>query len=161
MVKLVMASQRVDPLTESESQLEKFITKFSADNQLLIGDVRAALRARLPTANELVYDNFNFFVIGYCASEKPSHCIVSLVASARSISLSFYHGADIKDEAGLLQGEGSQNRFIRLENATVLADPRVEALIEQACHVKVPPLPTTGGGKLIIRSVSEKQRPRQ
>jgi hypothetical protein len=29
------------------------------------------LRQRLPTANELVYDNYNFFVIGYSSTERP------------------------------------------------------------------------------------------
>jgi hypothetical protein len=40
--------------------------------------VRAALRKRLPTANELVYDNYNFFVIGYSPTLRPSDSFVSL-----------------------------------------------------------------------------------
>lgn len=148
-------------MTDAQIRLDGFIARFSEPNQQLIREVRAALRQRLPTANELVYDNYNFFVIGYCASLKPSHCIVSLVAGPRGVSLSFYHGADLVDEQGLLSGEGNQNRFIRLESADRLADPGVDALIEQACGVNVPPLPASGGGELIIRSVSAKQRPRQ
>jgi len=148
-------------MTDAESQLDSFIAKFSGENQTLIREVRVALRNRLPTANELVYDNYNFFVIGYCASAKPSHCIVSIAAGPRGVSLSFYHGAELTDEQGLLSGEGNQNRFIRLDSAAMLADPGIDALIEQACHVNVPPLPASGGRELIIRSVSAKQRPRQ
>ena len=39
-------------------------------NATLIRSVRKLLRERLPTANELVYDNYNFFVIGYCSTDR-------------------------------------------------------------------------------------------
>jgi hypothetical protein len=149
------------PLGDPEVQLDGFIQKFAAENQILIREVRAALRQRLPTANELVYDNYNFFVIGYCASERPSDCIVSIAASANGVGLSFYRGADLTDPDGILQGDGAQNRFIRLENAAVLARPKVDALIAQAVLIgKVAP-PSDGVGRLIIRSISAKQRPRR
>ena len=65
-----------------EAKFAEFIGEFSAQNQALIQSIRAHLRARMPTANELVYDNYNFFVIGYSASERPSDCIVSIAAAA-------------------------------------------------------------------------------
>ena len=49
----------------AEKQLEEFIGKFEQKNQALIRATRKAFRRRLPAANELVYDNYNFFVIGY------------------------------------------------------------------------------------------------
>jgi hypothetical protein len=45
------------------AQLEISVDKFDSKNAALIRSVRKALRRRLPTANELVYDNYNFFVI--------------------------------------------------------------------------------------------------
>lgn len=123
--------------------------------------MRKALRKRLPTANELVYDNYNFFVIGYCATERPSDCIVSLAAGANGVGLAFYYGARLPDPHRLLLGSGSQNRFIRIETASVLERPEVEALIAAAIAQAKTPLAVSGGGKLIIRSISEKQRPRR
>jgi hypothetical protein len=38
--------------------------------------VRSAVRKRFPTANELVWDNYNFFVIGYSPTERPTDSIV-------------------------------------------------------------------------------------
>ena len=73
-----MASQ-ADPT--GEQQLAGFIEKFDSKNAALIRSVRKVLRKRLPTANELVYDNYNFFVIGYCATERPSDCILSIAAA--------------------------------------------------------------------------------
>jgi hypothetical protein len=46
--------------------------------------VRKVLRERLPTANELVYDNYNFFVVGYCSTERPSDCVLSIAGQSRS-----------------------------------------------------------------------------
>src|SRR5271155_5182456 len=150
-----------DAPADAEQQLEGFINKFDAKNAALIRSVRKALRKRLPTANELVYDNYNFFVIGYCSTEKPSDCIVSIAAGANGVGLSFYYGASLPDPHKLLLGSGSQNRFIRLESAATLANPKIEELIAAAIAQGKTPLPRSGKGKLIIRSISKKQKPRR
>jgi hypothetical protein len=148
-------------VADADIQLEAFIDKFDVEKQDLIRAVRASLRARLPTAHELVYDNYNFFVIGYCSTQRPSDCIVSIAAGASGVSLSFYRGADLVDEHGILQGSGNQNRFIRLKSAADLARPDVDALIQQAVEIGKSPLSEDSPGTLIIRSISAKQRPRR
>jgi hypothetical protein len=142
-------------------QLAGFIDKFDPAMRSRIRAARAAVRKRLPTAIELVYDNYNFLVIGYCATERPSDCIVSLAANAKGVGLSFYNGATLPDPHGILQGSGNQNRFIRLESAATLDEPEVEALVRAAIAQATTPLPATGIGYTIIRSVSVKQRPRR
>jgi hypothetical protein len=127
----------------------------------LIRALRKALRKRLPPANELVYDNYNFFVIGYCTSERPSDCILSIAAGANGVGIAFYYGARLADPHKILLGSGSQNRFIRIEAVATLARPEVDALIAAAERLPKTPLPTSGAGKLIIRSISAKQRPRR
>ena len=52
------------PRQNAEAELAGFIDKFTPEMARAIRAVRVALRKRLPTANELVYDNYNFFVIG-------------------------------------------------------------------------------------------------
>jgi Domain of unknown function (DU1801) len=145
----------------AEKQLEGFIAKFEPKHQALIRATRNALRRRLPTANELVYDNYNFFVIGYCSTERPSDCVVSIAAGANGVGLSFYHGATLPDPQKVLLGSGRQNRFVRLESAATLARPAVDALISAAVSQLKTPLPATARGTLIIRSISKKQRPRR
>jgi hypothetical protein len=145
----------------AEKQVRSFIAKFDPKHQTLIRTVRQALRKRLPAANELIYDNYNFFVIGYCATERPSDCILSMASAANGVSLFFMHGASLPDPHKVLLGSGNQTRFVRLETAQVLERPEVKALIAAAvAHCKAP-LPPQGRGKLIIRSVSAKQRPRR
>jgi Domain of unknown function (DU1801) len=145
----------------AEKRLDEFISKFDEKNQAVIRATRKTLRRRLPAATELVYDNYNFFVIGYCSTARPSDCVVSIAAGANGVSLSFSRGATLPDPQKVLLGKGTQNRFIRLESAATLVRAEVETLIAAAVSQARTPLPATGRGKLIIRSVSGKQRPRR
>ena len=146
--------------TESPAkQLDGFIAKFEPAEGKLIRQCRAEIRRLLPTAVEIVYDNYNFFVIGYCATERPSSCVVSIAAAANGVGLSFYHGATLPDPQHLLLGSGKQNRFVRLPSVDTLRSPGVLALIDAAVSQADPPLIPKGGGHTIIKSVSEKQRP--
>jgi hypothetical protein len=145
----------------AEAQLRLFIEKFEPKDQRLIRAVRSAVRRRLPTANELVWDNYNFFVIGYSPTERPTDSIVSIAARANGVGLCFIHGAGLPDPKRLLLGSGRQTRFIRIESASLLKHPDVEALVAAAIDLGKTPLPTTGRGRLIIRSVAAKQRPRR
>jgi hypothetical protein len=157
------AKREVAPVksVDAEAQLKQFIEKFEPSHRTLIRAVRKALRKRFPTATELAYDNYNFFVIGYSSTERPSDAIVSMAAGANGVGLCFIHGAGLPDPKKILLGSGNQTRFIRLDSADVLIRPEVETLIAAAVARAKTPLPATGRGTLIIRSVSKKQRPRR
>jgi hypothetical protein len=146
---------------DAERQLKSFIAKFEPAHQTLIRAVRKTLRGRFPTAFELVYDNYNFFVIGYGPTERPSDCIVSLVGGSNGVGLCFIHGAKLPDPRKILRGSGNQTRSIHLDSADVLARPEVESLIAAAIAQAKTPFQDDTRGKLIIRSVSAKQRPRR
>jgi len=142
-------------------QVAGFIDKFDLPVARLLRACRAALRKRFPTAIEQVYDNYNFLAIGFCTTERTSDCIVSLAASAKGVALSFYYGAALPDPEGILLGSGNQNRFVRLESAATLANPAVAALVDAASAHARTPLPSTGRGRTIVKSISAKQRPRR
>jgi hypothetical protein len=146
---------------DPEKQLSGFIDKFEPGNQVLIREARQHLRQRFPSANEIVYDNYNFFVIGYGPTERPSECFVSLAAGANGLGLCFLHGASLPDPQKVLLGSGKQTRFVRLPSVAVLDRPEVRVLLDLAVARAKSPLPTTGAGKLIIQSISAKQRPRR
>jgi len=155
------AKQPVVPPQAVEKQLAGFIAKFTPENAKFIREVRAALRKRMPAAFELVYDNYNFFVIGYSSTQRTSDCILSLAADKNGIQLMFYYGATLPDPQGLLRGSGSQNRGLRLGSAVDITRQEIEALIAAAIAQGQAPLLEQGAGELIIKSVSEKQRPRR
>jgi hypothetical protein len=143
------------------AQVTSFIAKFDPAVAALIRSARSAMRKRMPTALELVYDNYNFFVIGYSSTERASDCVVSLACGANGVSLSFYHGASLPDPDGVLLGSGTQNRFVRLESAKTLSTPAVERLIAAALAQATTPMPASGKTRTIVKSISAKQRPRR
>jgi hypothetical protein len=144
-----------------ERQLAGFIAKFTPEVAALIRAARKKMRQRLPGAIELVYDNYNFFVIGFGPNDKPSAAIFSIAAQAKGVSLCFLQGAGLPDPAGLLRGSGNVVRNVRLESAATLDRPEVQALIEAALERAKTPMVPNGTHRLIIRSVSAKQRPRR
>ena len=118
------------------------------------------MRKRYPTATEIVYDNYNFFVIGYSPTARPSDSIFSIAAAANGVGLAFLRGSTLKDPDGILEGEGKLNRFVRLRSAATLSEPGVAALMRAAVAQSNVQFPATGRGSTIIKSIAAKQRPR-
>ena len=145
----------------AERQLAEFIAKFTPQMGKLIRAARSKMRGFMPHALELVYDNYNFFVIGYGPTEKAGDAIFSLAAQAKGLTLCFLQGAKLPDPHELLRGSGNVVRNIRLESAEALDDPKVRQLMEIALNRAKSPIPGSGRHQLIIKSVSAKQRPRQ
>jgi hypothetical protein len=148
-------------LKTPEARLKGFIDKFDPAHQRIIRGARRELRKRFPSAVELVYDNYNFFVIGYSPTLRPSDAIVSIAAAANGVGLCFIHGARLSDPKKILNGAGKQTRFLRLESAATLERPDVDALLVSAVADAKVRFPRQGRGELVIRSVSAKQRARR
>jgi hypothetical protein len=142
-------------------QLAGFIAKFDPAIAKLARVGRRELRKRFPTAIELVYDNYNALAIGYASTERVSDVFVSLAVFATGINLYFYYGRSLPDPEKLLLGGGSQGAFIRFENVAMLDRPAVAALLRAAVLEGDTPLPATGRGYTVIKSISAKQRPRR
>jgi hypothetical protein len=143
------------------SQVAEFIAKFEPETAKQIRACRAAVRKRMPTANELIYDNYNFFVIGYSSTERASDCIISLASDRHGVTLFFYYGARLPDPAKILKGSGNQVRSIRMEGPETLERREVEALLQAAIDYGKNPLPESGKGKTLIKAIVAKQRPRR
>ena len=144
-----------------EALLRGFVDKFDPENRRLIRAVRRALRQRFATAFELAYDNYNFFVLGYSPTERPSDAVVSMAADANGVSLFFLRGATLRDPRKVLLGSGNQTRFIRVPSVDVLARREIKALLAAAVAQSRARFQTTGRPTLVIRSISAKQRPRR
>jgi hypothetical protein len=146
--------------SDTERQIKVFIDKFDPTNQRLIRALRRAVRKRLPSAYEMVYDNYNFFVFGYGPTERPSDAILSLAAQASGVTLCFLYGVGLPDPKKILRGSGNQVRSVRLPSVATLQGPDVDAIIAAAIARARAPF---AGGKIqtIIRSISAKQRPRR
>jgi hypothetical protein len=122
----------------------------------------AKLRQFVPGAVELVYDNYNSLVVGFCPSDRASDAVLSLVFAPRWLALCFLqNGPALPDPNGLLRGSGRVVRNVRLQSAKELETPAVRALITEALVRARVPIDGSRRGRLVIRSISAKQRPRR
>jgi hypothetical protein len=149
-------------MPEDRRRINEGLDAFEPAMARSIRAVRAKMRKLMPTAFELVYDNYNFFVIAYVPTEKPSHAFVSIAADMNGVNVAFLQGAKLPDPAKLLIGKSAGNRMLRLtEGAKTLDRPEVLALLREA--IARAPVPFASSGKIttVLRSVSPKRRPRR
>ena len=144
-----------------EKQLDGFIAKYCPEIASLARVALTKMRARLPGAIELVYDNYNALAIGFSPTERTSDAIFSIALWPRWVSLFFLQGAELPDPNKLLKGSGNRARHIVLEEAADLDKPALEELIASALEGARVPLDGTGPGRIVIKSVSARQRPRR
>jgi len=161
-VRVEPAAKKAAKTASPSAQLDSFLDKFSPE---IAAQARAALRtmrARLPGALELVYDNYNALAIGFSPTERASDAIFSIAVFPRWVSLFFLqNGTRLRDPAGLLEGSGRQARHIKLRAPGQLSDSAVQDLIAQALELSEKPLDPSQPRRLIIKSIAAKQRPRR
>ena len=160
---LCVVAKAVPREPSSARQLAGFIAKFSPAIAREARAALATLRRLVPAgAVQMVYDNWNGLVIGFGPNERPSDAILSLLVVRDHITLCFINDApSLADPGALLEGSGSVVRHIRLGSARSLDDPQVRALIAQALSRSDVPFSRTAKGRLIVKSISPKQRPRR
>ena len=151
------------PPSSAASQLNGFIARFTPEIARLARGALARMRKQLPNAHQLVYDNYNACGIGFSSTERASDCIFSIVLYPRRVSLFFLQAmkSNLSDPEKLLQGSGSVVRFIPLDSAAQIESAPVQRLMKQAIAGAKTPISRGGKGKLIIKSISAKQRPRR
>jgi len=145
-----------------EAQLDIFIDKYTPEVAALARACLAKMRARLPGATQLVYDNYNALVVGFGPSEKTSHAIFSIAMYPRWVNLFFLQdAARLPDPQKVLKGSGRVVRHIVIQSASELDHPAVQKLIATALNRAIEPIDPAAPGQLVIRSISAKQRPRR
>jgi hypothetical protein len=145
-----------------QAQLDGFLAKYTPEIAAQAVDVLGRLRAQVPGAVEMVYDNYNALVIGFCATERPSEAVLSIAVMPRWVDLCFIrHAALLPDPHGLLRGNGKMARHIVLREAAEIDTPAVRALIGHAVASSPKPFIPGARGRMIIQSISAKQRPRR
>ncbi|MBK5292024.1 MAG: DUF1801 domain-containing protein [Acidobacteriia bacterium] len=144
-----------------QRQLDSFIRKYNPDIAALARTCLKKMRARLPGAIQLVYDNYNALAVGFGPSAKASQAVFSLVLYPRWVSLFFLQGASLPDPNKMLKGTGSRVRHIVIEKAADLDQPAIQDLMNVALQSAKQAIDPTASGGLIIQSISAKQRPRR
>lgn len=143
------------------AQLAGFLAKFTPEVAALARAALVTMRKRLPGAIELVYDNYNALAIGFASTERASDAVFSIAVFPRRPILCFLQtGAQLPDPDGLLEGDGKRVRHIPLESPGVLDTPAVRALMKEALERADVPFDRRAKSRIVIKSISAKQRPR-
>lgn len=145
----------------ADAHVRQLIATFAPAHERLIGALRRALRKRLPTALEVVYEYRDAFVISYSPSERGYEGVLSLRAGADGVRLYLNQGNAVPDPEKLLRGSGNQARWLQIEGASTITQPAVERLIDEALARNPVPFATTGRGSVIIRSTTASARARR
>lgn len=148
-------------MSDPARQLEGFLDKFAPEVAAKARDALKRMRKRLPGAIECVYDNYNALAIGFSGSEKASDFIFSIAVYPKYPSLFFADGADLPDPHGVLEGTGGRMRHIKLLDPALIGSPPVEGLIGEALRRAKMPIDPKAKRRVVIKSISAKQRPRR
>lgn len=144
-----------------QAQLNHFIDKYDPAIARLARATLQALRRQVPGASELVYDNYNALAIGFGPSDRTSDAVFSIAVFPRWVSLFFLKGAGLRDPHGLLKGSGSRARHVVLGSSRDIEKPALAALIQAALREAQPSIDPGGRRRLLIKSISARQRPRR
>ena len=149
-------------MTETPAkQFDSFLAKYTPEIVRATKQSLTKMRKLVPGATEIVYDNYNALAIGFGPGERASEAVVSIAAYPRWVTLFFLDAKDLADPHGLLKGSGSRVRHIRLETPATLDRPEVRALIGEALGNAKKPIDPGQPRRMVIKSVSAKQRPRR
>jgi len=143
-----------------EAELGALIDRLGPKEQKLFREVRAAIRRRLPTTNELGYDYTTFVVTSYSATDRAIDATLALAGRPNGVQLYLVNGPRLSDPKKLLRGSGKATRYIALESASQLSNPDVRALVDAAIELTPVPLAVKGKGALIMKTNDKKKAPR-
>jgi hypothetical protein len=143
------------------AQLAGFIGRYTPEVARVARGGLRKLRALLPGALELVYDNYNALAIGFSPTERASDVVVSLALYPRWVSLFLMRGARLEDPEERLKGGGTSVRHVVLASAAALDEPAIRKLIAAAAAVAPKPIDPRQRRRIIIKSISARQRPRR
>ena len=143
------------------AQLKRFLAKYTPAMSREMKAAHTRMRKLVPGAVEMVYDNWNGLVVGFGPTERASEAVLSLIALPDHITLCFLKGKKLPDPEKLLRGAGSIVRHCRLAGVADLDKRPIRKLISLAIAQADPPFDAGVRNKLVIKSVSAKQRPRR
>ena len=148
---------------EHTRDLLKFLSPFPSEIQKTVLQLREFVWDSYPQTNELIYDNYNALAFGWSPTDKVGHtfCSVAVGRSSKNIHFGFYWGSEIKDPEKILLGQGTQYRYILVDNFQKFPLAYITQLVAEAYDNslrKVKDQKQILSGLTITKSISDKKR---
>lgn len=148
---------------KDNSDLVKFLEPFGEEITTLVLWLRDFVWNEYPTANELIYDNYNALAFGWSPTLKVSHtfCSIAVGRTSKNIHFGFYWGSQIKDPEKKLMGQGNQYRYILVTDQKTFPKTYIKKLMKEAYINSVGKVKNENDfceGITVTKSISEKKR---
>ncbi len=148
---------------EQKKDLLKFLAVFDKNIIDRVMWLREFAWDLYPTANELIYDNYNALAFGWSPTEKQGHifCSIAVGRTSKNVHFGFYWGSQIADPKKILLGQGNQYRYILVTSKKDFPKTYIKKLVKEAYHhslSKVKDPKQIVQGKTIVKSISPVKR---
>ena len=148
---------------EDISDLLRFLDPFPSDKQQIALQLREWVWKMYPTANELIYDNYNALAFGWSPTDRQGHifCSVALYRGGSKMHFGFYWGNEIDDPERILIGEGNRYRYYPVADLESFPKTYMEGLVKEAyanSFAKIKDQKQIVEGKTIVKMVLDKKR---
>src|SRR5262245_53085107 len=132
-----MSDQRrrvADGQTQDRPSPEQFLAAFPTDIRALADQLRALIRRTVPNVDEAVYTGWR--LIGYRVRDgRRSRYFCYIAPLEDRITLGFEYGVLLNNGAGLLEGTGTQVRYVTICQPEDIREQELAALIAEAATV--------------------------
>jgi hypothetical protein len=148
---------------EDVLDLLKFLDPFPSDKQQIALQLREMVWNIYPTANELIYDNYNALAFGWSPTDRQGHifCSVALYRGGNKMHFGFYWGSELADPDNKLIGEGKQYRYYPVRDLESFPMEYIKGLVKEAYAnslAKVKDQKQVVEGKTIVKMSLAKKR---
>ena len=148
---------------EQTKDLLKFLKPFPGEIKERVLWLREFVWGLYPTANELIYDNYNAVAFGWSPTDKVGHtfCSIAVGRTSYNVHFGFYWGSQIADPKKILIGEGNQYRYILVKSKEDFPKTYIIKLLKEAYAnslAKVKDKKQLMEGMTITKSISAKKR---
>ncbi len=148
---------------EDTKDLLKFLKSFDKEIQERALWLREFIWDLYPTANELIYDNYNALAFGWSPTDRMGQvfCSIAVWRTGNNVHFGFYWGSELDDPKKMLLGQGNQYRYILVKSKDAFPKAYIKKLMKQAytnSMAKVKDKKQLMQGATITKSVSDKKR---
>jgi hypothetical protein len=114
--------------------LLKFLSPFDDGIKSIVFWLREFAWDLYPTANELIYDNYNALAFGWSVTDRVGHtfCNIAVGRTSKNIHFGFYWGSKIADPEKKLKGEGNQYRYLLVKDIGKFPKTYIKKLLKEA-----------------------------
>jgi hypothetical protein len=147
------------------NELLKWLRPYDLEVAELALAARRVVLAAAPTASEIVFDAGYTIALHYTFTGRVKEAFSYVAIYTHHVNLGFTYGAELKDPKGLLLGDGTQMRHLRVETLEDLDRPHVPRFLRAAIrHIQPatakverrPAEPIT-----VVKVAMKKNRPRR